>query len=140
MKTLLDEPCLLADLEMLSAIESGNLSPVYSGWRPLLRYDADPEKTVFGSNTVVLNVEKLEPAQVDRVIIRILQTTLTMHAELACPGATFKLMDGNRNRAVGTVVEFAGRCIIESNPKPETRQMVGYSRAEPNTNSQEELK
>jgi hypothetical protein len=122
MNTPLDEPCLVAELKMLSVSESGNSSPVFSGWRPLLRYDSDPDDLILGQNTVVLDNEKLCPDQSGRVVIRLFQRILFKHIEFAIPNATFKLMDGASVRATGTVIELLG---ISDESDDQSMEIVG---------------
>lgn len=74
-----------------------------------MQYDADNEELNLGANTVVFESGKLEPDQLKRVVIRLFQKMIAKHFEFAKPGATFKLMDGLRPRAVGAVVELMGR-------------------------------
>jgi len=88
MNTRFDEPCLVANLKMLPVCESEKSSPVFSGWRPLLRYDSAPEELILGQNTVVLDNEKLSPEQSGRVVIRLFPTILFKHIEFALPNAT----------------------------------------------------
>ena len=108
MVTPLDAPCLVAELKLLPVSESGNASPVFSGWRPLLQYDSGPKDLLFGGNTVVLTKGRLDPDETGRAVVRLFPKVLRNHSQFATPNATFRLLDGPNVRATGVVVELMG--------------------------------
>ena len=102
----LDRPVLVATITLLPSAESGNASPVFSGWRALLRYDGDDESTYHGTEIRFDTVSKIAPEETANCIIRLFYPEY--HADRAEPNQSFVLMDGQSVRARGVIVDVLG--------------------------------
>ena len=102
----LDRPVLVATITLLPSAESGNINPVFSGWRPLLRYDGDDEATYQGTEIRFDTVSQISPEETVQCVIRLLYPE--HHASRARPSQRFVLMDGPLVRATGVVTDVCG--------------------------------
>ena len=105
-KSPLDNPVLIATITLLPSAESGNANPVFSGWRPLLRYAGDDPDIYHGTEIRFDAVSKIAPEETARCIVRLLHPE--HHGDSAQPAQRFVLMDGLSVRATGIVTDVYG--------------------------------
>lgn len=106
--------CARARIVWLSAEEGGRKTPIGPNYCPIVRFDADPDHSKHGTNSLVVDIERNVGHLTDLADVRFLADTGP--TDLLYPGATFQLMEGSRVVANGT--------ILNENEEPEMADFI----------------
>ncbi len=92
-------------VRLLSPSEGGNPKPIYSNYRPLLRYVDDPPDR-YHDVTVEPDPPCVEAGQSAKC--KIVPFAPEFHIGQAVKGARFELLDGLNVRATGVIIRSEG--------------------------------